>query len=257
MASMCLSTENFKLLKSAVLADLGDIPKSGHVDESLAASLGYRSYAALRTDLMPGTTKPARNLGESAFEGRMLELCPDLGGDPFWWQGFDSIKCAALIKTIPISAHAIEYRSRRNKAWRNLMVASINAGLQLRKFGLQPEEDFEVSERQDGRERPRPGFYEFKLEGLPVLAYVEEAGFEELSIYAMVKPTAKARKDILWEHNDSSAGAVWARCWFERRTGAWIQSSTGYFRCQRPYLDLLSGLDIEPQGFGDRGNIMM
>lgn len=256
MASLPFSIENFKLLKSAVLADLGNIPKSGHVDESLAASLGYRSYAAVRADWLL-TESSIRNLRESAFEHRMLELCPDLKGDPYWWPGFDSLDCPALIKTLPISAYEIEYKSRRNKAWRNVMVAAINAGLKLKKFGLRPDEDYEVSDRRDGHEKPMPGFFEFKLEGHPVLAYVEEAGFEELSIYAMVIPTAKARKEILWEHNDSSAGAVWARCWFERRTGAWIQSSTKHFRCQRAYLDTLANLDIEPQGFGDRGRIMM
>jgi hypothetical protein len=257
MASLPLSIDNFKLLKAATLADLGDIPKSGHVDEALAASLGYRSYAAFRADVAPAPPRQARNLREPAFESRMLELCPDLRDDPCWWLGFDSIDCSALIKTVPISAYEIEYKSRRNKAWRNLMVAAINAGLQLGKFGLRPDEDFEVSERQGGHEKPRPGFYEFTLEDMPVLAYVEEAGFEELSIYVMVNPTAKSRKEILWEHNDASAGAVWGRCWFERRTGAWIQSSTGYFRCQRAYLDRLAALDIEPQGFGDRGKIIM
>lgn len=257
MASLPISIENFKLLKAAVLADLGDIPKSGHVDESLAASLGYGTYAAFRADMTAAVSKPARILREPAFEGRMLELCPDLSGDPCWWLGFDTIKCPVLIKTVPPSAYEIEYKSRRKKAWRSLMVAAINAGLQLRKFGLQPDEDFEVSNGNNVREQPRPGFYEFVLEGLPVLAYVEEAGFEELSIYAMVKPTDKAHEYITWEHNDSSAGAVWGRCWFERRTGAWIQSSTGYFRCQRAYLDLLANLDIEPQGFGDRGRIIM
>lgn len=259
MASLPLSVENFKVLKQAVAKDLDNVPKSGHLDEALARALRYRTYAAFLADVRSGEhANRARLLSESVFEDYLLPHCPEFGDDPFWWPGFDALDTPVIIKTVPISAYEIEYKSRRNKAWRNVMVAAINAALEQRKFGLRPHEDFEVPDRSvSTKEVGRLGFYEFTLAGLPVLAFVQEAGFDELSIYAMVNPTKKARRDILWEHNDASAGAVWARCWFERRTGAWMQNSSGYFRCQRPYLDLLANLDIEPEGFGDRGRIMM
>lgn len=258
MASLPLSVENFKLLKEAVAVDLGGIPRSGHLDEALAASLGYRTYAALRADIPPGTQKPARLLSDGAFEERLPLLCPEFQDDADWWLGFEVIACPALIKTVPISAYEIEYKSRRMKAWRNLMVATINAGLKQGRFGLLPGQDAGVVDRSDALKFDMSaGYFEFMLQDMLVLAYVEEAGFDELSIYAMLEPTDKAKTFIRWEHNKASSGAVWAKCWFERRTGAWVQSSTEFFRCRSTYLDLLADLDVEPDGFGDRGRVVL
>jgi len=62
----------------------------------------------------------------------------------------------------------------RNKAWRNLMVAAINAGLQQRLFGLKPGENWWLT-------RVTP--FRFEIEGCSGVAYVRDIGWDELNFH--------------------------------------------------------------------------
>jgi hypothetical protein len=52
-------------------------------------------------------------------------------------------------------------------------------------------------------------------------------------------------------------GDVFAAGWLERKTGAWLQSSTTSFNCRRYLLGYLSQLEVEPHGYGDKGRVIM
>jgi hypothetical protein len=53
------------------------------------------------------------------------------------------------------------------------------------------------------------------------------------------------------------AGDAFGTTWVERERGAWMQSSDSSFNCRKALLDQLAALQVEPQGYGDRGRVIM
>lgn len=109
---------------------------SAHLSEALAAALGFRTHAALRAALAgrpttlacePCNTRLNARLRELGYVVREdLRLLPDLGHTR-------------------VLGHRRPLRRRRGArwaAWRNLMVAAVNAGLDQGVFGLSPNQDW-------------------------------------------------------------------------------------------------------------------
>src|SRR5258705_6189235 len=111
------------------------------------------------------------------------------------------------------------YKSDRAKAWRNLMVAAINAAIEQGAIKLQPD-----GEPKKGRR------VEFALLGQPAIAWVREIGWDEISVHAIWQPTKKRKEFVdagfISNHNTAGRfGLAVAEGWLERRTGCWVQAN--------------------------------
>jgi hypothetical protein len=73
--------------------------------------------------------------------------------------------------------------SARAMAGQNLIVASVNTALTRRLIALECELATQAS-------------FEFTLDGHPVIAHVNDAGFDEVSVHVICRPTEQGRKSI-------------------------------------------------------------
>ena len=154
---------------------------SSHLSEAIAASLGYKTHAALRAALAGHATaeaqKPSngqlvrrlRQLGYQAPED--LELLPELD------------RSYTPFKSFPLGAK----RGVCWWAWRNLMVAAINAGLEQRLFGLAPSDNWWPGGAPDSYKCVRSS-YRFVIDGEPATASVDAISGDELSISVILNP---------------------------------------------------------------------
>ena len=146
MATLLLSRANFASLKKTLHFFYPSL-RSSHLDESLAQSLGFRSYAAMRAaerevdlDFPTFCVADERrffdklvkfgvildsvvdNIGEKSLpEFRFHQLFPIVDG---------------LKSTEPIFGRIRNYNEVGSRAWRTLMIAGINEGLKRKKFSL-------------------------------------------------------------------------------------------------------------------------
>ncbi len=133
--------------------------------------------------------------------------------------------------------------SDRRRAWRNLMVAAINAGLDLNLFGLGP------------KPLPAGRSFRFRVEGIPAIAYVWDGGSGELSITAALWPTADAARWIKSSNAGLLAGECFAHGWLERLMGRWLQTpsliTTASFQCRANRRAAVTAIAVEPKGYAD------
>lgn len=142
------------------------------------------------------------------------------------------------------------YSSQRRWAWRNLMVATINAALERGLFALD-DPNQEVAEAE----------FEFTLDGRPVEARVRDASYGEVHVLSVLEPD-RSRSFLLGLGILSWAGAASAHGWLERRKGLWLQTGEGCagapeFRVTERGKGFLASVKIEPNGFADRGKFML
>lgn len=133
-------------------------------------------------------------------------------------------------------------------AWRNMMVAGINAGLEQGHFGLVNDDN-----RWEGDEV----VYIFAFDGLPAIACVRDIG-GELSVHVAVQPTDRAADAIRAYNAGFGAGDAFASGWLERETGTWLQTSsapTGSIR--QALLDRVAAVHLSPLGYADSGRVML
>lgn len=134
-------------------------------------------------------------------------------------------------------------------AWRNMMVAAVNAGLKQGHFGLAAE---------DNRWNGDHVIYHFDFGGLAAIAYVSDAGFGELSIHVAVNPTDRAEEFISGFNSGFIAGDAFGSGWLERERGAWLQTTSAPTGCIRAaLLDRIVATRLIPNGFADEGRFMM
>lgn len=249
MAAVPLCEAPLAELKKSLLDEFEDV-KSSHLSEALAASLGFRTHAALKAAMTgPEQDRPFHLLSSQRFLGRLVELgYPFDPNDPeFDFEGWHTGKGA--ISTMPMSGYDIEYSTPRLRAWRNLMVCAVNAALAQKLFTLHPGDD----RFEDNMRSGHP--FDFVLpNGLPARGSVAEAGFDELAVYAAVNPKGDAVRDF---DAGFAAGDAFGTTWLERRNGAYIQTTPDGFRCRKPLLPQLAELEVVPCGFGDRGKLIM
>lgn len=138
---------------------------------------------------------------------------------------------------------------KKRAAWRNLMVAAINAGLDQGLFGLAED---------DNRWGSEHGIYRFEFEGLPGIACVRDIGFGELSIHAALNPTDRAQEFIRTSNAGFVAGDGFASGWLERRSGRWLQASTSPTGAFRPdLLETVAAAQVPTKGYADHGRVLL
>jgi hypothetical protein len=247
MAAIALTNSSVVVVKNALRDEFPGV-KSSHITEALASGLGFRTHAALQAALghEKGDAPYALLDTEKALQ-RLQTLGYPL--DPEF--DFELLvgRAPEVISTMPESAYDIEYNSARKRAWRNLMVCAVNAGLAQKLFTLRPGDNRFSNEDGMGQ------LFDFLLpNGLPARGWVGDAGFDELSVHAAVNPKGTW---VRTANGGFSAGDAFAGSWVERQRGAWLQTADTSFACRKSLLGVLAALDVLPQGYGDRGRVIM
>ena len=262
MTAIAFTESTLHTVKRALLASFADV-KSSHLTEALAAACGYRTHAALLADLDHSNQSDPDfiALNDEAFIRRLYELQgqplqPD--EDFVWFEFLDYPDKKGIISTKSPKFYEIEYRSERVKAWRNMLVAAINAGISKRLFTVLPNDNrwpgAAVSER-DRHLHPTFSIFRFNVGSIPAIGYVSDAGFDELSVHVVFWPNKKGEEWVRVYDAGFVGGDAFAAGWFERRDGAWLQSASDFnLCCRRKRLAEIASLEIVPRGFADRGN---
>ena len=124
MAAITLTQSSLNALKKCLRSEFPGA-KSSHLTESLAAALGYRTNAALLADMVgPEEDRPYVLLDSN----RMVHRLQEFGyppSDGFDFELLDIATLPGVASTEPLSAFDIEYKTDREKAWRNLMICAI------------------------------------------------------------------------------------------------------------------------------------
>ncbi|AIB13206.1 hypothetical protein ABAZ39_14680 (plasmid) [Azospirillum argentinense] len=133
----------------------------------------------------------------------------------------------------------------RTAAWRNMMVAAINTGLDRGLFSL---------DAGDNRWGDGEGVYRFDFAGLPAIASVRGAGFGELGVSVAVRPTERAAEFVRTANAGFLAGDAFASGWLERKDGKWLQSPDKPMNAfRRDLLPVIARETVEPRGFAASG----
>lgn len=250
MASVPLCEAPLAAVKQSLRDEFPSV-QSSHLSEALAYCLNFRTHASLQAAMVgPEADRPFCVLHTPRFIERLIQLGYEDDPEFDFEMTVRELKPHGVVSTFPAAAYGIEYRSLRHKAWRNLMICAINEALAQRLFTLRAGDNrFETSAKRGGT------LFDFALpNGLPVRGYVSDAGWDELNIHAAVNP----KEDWIRAGNAGlEAGDAVGRSWLERRRGAWLQSAVKLFSCRKPLLASLAALEVEPQGYGDRGNVIM
>lgn len=222
---------------------------SSHLTEGIAAALGFRTQAALRAALSGHATTQALKPSNARLVQRLRQLGYNAPEDLQLLPEFEH--SYSPFKTFPLRTK----RSGRWWAWRNLMVAAINSGLEQRLFGLSPGENWWPGGAPHSQECKRYT-YRFLFDGeLPVIASVDAIAGDELSISVILQPW-KADIEPQWYHGLSSGDAT-AHGWLERRLGTWIQDGGESFHCRRVMQSRIANVSIGPTGYSDQGSFFM
>ena len=247
MAAIPLCAAPLAALKNSLRDEFSDA-KSAHLSEALACSLGFRTHAALLAAMVgPETDRPFKLLNSQSFNERLKQLAG--ASDPhFDFELSINYPIQGVVSTMPDSAYDLEYKSVRQRAWRNLMVCAINAALDRKLFTLR---------RGDNRfpNSPSGKLFDFELpNGMEARGAISDAGFDELSVHAAVNP----KGNVVGAFNAGfDAGDAFATTWVERRNGAWMQTNDRSFNCKKSLLEPLAEIQVEPMGYGDRGRVIM
>lgn len=231
--------------------------KSAHLSEALAASLGMRTYAALLEDIrkVDPDYPPILAINEDAFLTRLKTLCqsefPEMPEEGFFGK-FSFRGYLPLIRTRYKRQHEIAYNTQRGKAWRNLVVAATNAGIEQRLFSVRKGDN-----RWPKADQGRGFTYHFDLHGRAGMAYVNDIGFGELKIHAALNPPHDADLCIFLPAAGFLAGNAFGIACMDRSQGAYLQTTPAFFRIKKPLLPFLANIDIRTKGYGDKGKVVM
>ena len=247
MAAIALSESCVASVKKALARSRPDVG-SAHLSEALARALRRRTHAALRADLVRSRDDPPIELLDDELFWNRLE---ELGHRPEPKVSFERLEAHGVTATIDPRGRGIQYKSDRARAWRNMMVCAINAALDQKLFSLRPNDN-----RWPGaKNRKKGALFDFAMpNGLPARGYVDDAGYAELSIHVAVNP----KGDWVRTGNGGfTAGDAFAKCWLERRRGAWLQTGMNGFKCRKALVKTLASIAVEPEGYGDRGHVIL
>jgi hypothetical protein len=264
MTALVLTPENHRTLKRALVRALPQCGSS-HLSEALASALGFGSNAALLSHINQITKDDFPEfdlLDENAFKTKLAELGYDsnqfIKPKIFTKIGL-SEDGSILVNTEPCSAAKIKYQATRHRAWRNTMVATINAALEQRLLSLKPGDNrWPGALQKDSRGLTEGHVFRFVFgHGIPAAGYIGDAGYDEISIHAALWPTSEGERWVAAFNAGFLAGAAFATGWLERRKGAWLQSSGNFFNCRKARMTVIAETSITPHGFGDRGHVIM
>ncbi len=222
---------------------------SSHLSEGIAAALGFRTNAALRAALVGKSTIEVPKPSNVRLARRLRQLGYGIAQDnlralPEFEHSYSPFRRYPLRKT----------RGVRWQAWRNLLVAAINAGIEQKQFGLSPGENWWAGGAPESHKCVR-GIYNFFVEDESATASVDAISGDELSISVVVNPRRPdLEPGMYFGLNDGDAVA---HCWMERRLGAWIQDGGVEFHCKRALQSRLQTMQVEPLGYSDLGSFFM
>ena len=130
-----------------------------------------------------------------------------------------------------------QHTSPRTMARQNLLVAAVNEALTRQLITLECEP-------------VTPATFEFTLDGRPVISYVDDAGFDEVTVHVTCRPTALGQRDIHCAilHEWRKFGEAVTFGWLERRSGKYLQSGIDYHGTKQ-ITKALGALMVEPRGF--------
>ncbi len=223
---------------------------SSHLSECVASAVGFKTHASLRAALAGSATIEVPKPSNAKLVQRLRQL------------GYASVPDD--LKLVPEFEHSYspfrsfplrKGRSVRWQAWRNLLVAAINAGLEHRLFGLSPGENWWPGGATESHQCER-SIYRFTFDGdLSAVASVDAISGDELSLHVVLNPRNEEVEP--GPFSGLRDGDACAHCWVERRLGAWIQDGGEDFSCKRVVQSRLAGLKIEPRGYSDQGSFFM
>ena len=147
------------------------------------------------------------------------------------------------------------YVSSREKAWRNVLVATINYGLEQELFALSPGVNL-----WPRRENSLNGCdFSFNILGIPAVGYVGASPYDELHFHVTLWPTDMGRRFIA--SNDGRGdwrGQMSAHGWLERRLGPWLQTpNSPRLYIKRSREAQVAALQVDPNGYADRGPFIL
>ncbi len=262
MTSIALTNDGLRAIKRALVSRFPD-DKSSHLSEALAAACGFRTHASLLAALGEGDPNDPDFvlLDDAAFNARRHELTGMAVSDQqrTIFDALPIVPGRELLKTTSSKFHQIDYsKSTRRRAWRNAMVAGINAGLSRRLFSLRPGDNRWPGAQRDPHAQQNAFVFRFEIEGIPAVTSLWDAGWDEISVHVALWPSEDGERWIDVTNAGFHAGDLFASGWLERRNGAWLQvaSDSGKnwsFRCRKHRLNEAAALQIRPAGFADRG----
>jgi hypothetical protein len=241
--------------------------KSSHLAEALAAACGFNTHAALLARMQANDSRDPDYvlLAERPFIERLARIsgrAVTMNDQSFSFEALRYPSEAEVIKTESSRFHVIDYeKSKRRRAWRNVMVAGINEGIDRRLFTIRPGDNrWPGASAEFGR--GETFVFRFSVGAIPAVASVNNAGFDELSVHVALWPMPEGERWIKPMNGGFHAGDVFASGWLERRDGAWLQvprdrSSGWSFCCRQSRLKEVAALDLRPKGYADRGNFKL
>lgn len=264
MTAIALTQHGLRTMKRA-LAPSFPACGSSHLSEALAAGLGFRTQASLLARIRETSeTDPDHILlNEEAFACRLNRLTGTSITDTKIITGRFARQHHqpddGIFRTRSSRWDTVKYRSKRDRGWRNLLVAAVNAGITQRLFTIRPGDN-----RWPGAvEFDEMGFgpshvYRFTIGDIPAIASVSDVGWNELSIHVALWPTVDADHWIGCSNAGLMAGEACATSWLERQKGVWLQVATDkFFVCRTKRLDTVATLEVPPICFGDRGGFFL
>lgn len=241
-----VSETSFSYLKQKALKRVTGVG-SAHMSEAVAAALGFKTYAAFRAKLGNEPTVEVDKPDNGSLVQRLRQL--GYGNVP------DDLRLLPELNKSysPFRIYDLKpHRGERWKAWRNLMVAGINAGLEQRHFGLSAGQDWWPGADPKGNQSASFA-YSFVFDNdLPAKASVDAISGDELTIHVVLQPRRET-VDPACSYGFRDGVAI-AHCWLERRIGAWIHDGEGQpFACKRAMQSRIAAAAVVPRGYSDFG----
>lgn len=138
--------------------------------------------------------------------------------------------------------------STRKTAWRNMMVAAINSGLEQGLFGLGADENY-----WDGKY----AIYRFEIDGIRAIASAFSIGHGELQIQVGLWPTEQADAWVAYVDAGFKVGEIVAWGYLERKLGKWLQVGTILrLKSRAGFADRVARIKVKPRGYKDEGRFI-
>lgn len=266
MAAIPLNESGVRDMKRALVKRFPK-DKSAHISEALAVSMGFTTNMALIAAIRDGNADDPDYalLDEATFLARLAEVTGRKMGVNDRYLIFDNIRFAdghVVVQTLSPGYRRTKYaKNARLRAWRNMLVAGINAAIDCRLFTIRPGDNRWPNQAPDRYGNRKPHIFEFEIGDIPALCSVHDAGYDELSIHVALWPTPDSARWLPAASAGFLAGDAYASGWLERRDGAWLQVSTqalrDQFSCRRARLPQVAALAVQPNGYADRGSFKL